>query len=72
VLLDIGLPEMDGYEVARRLRAQGHDGLLVAVTGYGQEDDIKRAHEAGFDVHMTKPVALDELQRTLQQQRTDA
>jgi PAS domain S-box-containing protein len=58
VLLDIGLPEMDGYEVARRLRAQNgtHRMRLVAVTGYGQPADRRRARAAGFDEHMVKPV----------------
>jgi len=57
-LLDIGLPEMDGTELARRLRAlpETHDALLVAVTGYGQEHDRRTAIEAGFDHHMVKPV----------------
>jgi len=61
VFLDIGLPHMDGYEVARRLRAEPNNGnevLLVALTGYGQEDDIRRALDAGFDHHFTKPVDL--------------
>ena len=71
VLLDIGLPEMDGYEVARHLRAQsGTRGLrLVAVTGYGQPADRLRAHEAGFDEHMVKPVepaALQDFLRVVQ------
>jgi PAS domain S-box-containing protein len=58
VLLDIGLPQMDGYEVARRIRAmpQGQEILLCAITGWGQEEDKRRAREAGFDEHMTKPV----------------
>jgi PAS domain S-box-containing protein len=58
VLLDIGLPQMDGYEVARRLREQTScAGLrLVAVTGYGQEEDRRKAHSAGFDDHLVKPV----------------
>jgi CheY-like chemotaxis protein len=57
-LLDIGLPEMDGNELARRLRTQPEtaDALLVAITGYGQERDRKNAIEAGFDHHMVKPV----------------
>jgi signal transduction histidine kinase/CheY-like chemotaxis protein len=69
VLLDIGLPGMDGYEVARRLRAAGlcHCGGLVALTGYGQEEDRRRSHEAGFDHHFTKPVALDALHDLLLQ-----
>jgi two-component system CheB/CheR fusion protein len=66
VLLDIGLPRMDGYEVARRLRAQlGHDVVLVALTGYGQADDRRRAREAGFNIHLVKPVDLDALERLL-------
>jgi CheY-like chemotaxis protein len=58
VLLDIGLPGMDGYEVARRLRERAWmKGVrLVALTGYGQEEDKRRAAEAGFDQHLTKPV----------------
>jgi two-component system CheB/CheR fusion protein len=57
VLLDIGLPELDGYEVARRLRQdpQTRDLLLIAVTGYGQPEDIERARQAGFDHHLVKP-----------------
>jgi signal transduction histidine kinase/CheY-like chemotaxis protein len=66
VLLDIGLPEMDGYEVARRLRRspRGETITLIALTGYGQQDDRKRTQEAGFDAHLVKPVdfaALDSL-----------
>ena len=58
VLLDIGLPGMDGYEVARRLRELpgSHSMFLVAVTGYGQDEDRRRAYETGFDHHLTKPV----------------
>jgi len=54
---------MDGYELARRLRDQ-HEGSplrLIALTGYGQEDDRARAHEAGFDHHLVKPIALETL-----------
>lgn len=67
VLLDIGLPGIDGYEVARRLRArafgagEGGGPVLVAVTGYGQPADRQRAREAGFDHHMVKPVAMEKL-----------
>jgi signal transduction histidine kinase len=58
VLLDIGLPGMDGYEVARRLRRLegARSATLVAVTGYGQDDDLRRSKEAGFDHHLIKPV----------------
>ena len=58
VLLDIGLPGMDGFEVARRLRErEGPDrALLVAITGYGREEDLRRSREAGFDHHLVKPV----------------
>jgi CheY-like chemotaxis protein len=61
VLLDIGLPGMDGYEVGRRLRATtGPEGIvLVALTGYGQEEDRQRAREAGFDHHLVKPITPD-------------
>jgi signal transduction histidine kinase/ActR/RegA family two-component response regulator len=68
VLLDIGLPQgMDGYEVARRLRRQeGLEGvLLVAVTGYGQDEDRRRSREAGFDAHLVKPVELEEIRLQL-------
>jgi CheY-like chemotaxis protein len=64
VLLDVGLPGMDGYELARRLRAEGLAGeLLVSVTGYGQDEDRRKAQEAGFDHHLTKPVNPETLQR---------
>jgi PAS domain S-box-containing protein len=58
VLLDIGMPGLDGYEVCRRLRAQpwGAGAMIVAVTGWGQEADKRRAREAGFDLHLTKPM----------------
>ena len=58
ILLDIGLPEIDGYEVARRIRATpaGRSVTLLAITGWGQEQDRRRARESGFDRHLTKPV----------------
>ncbi|MFS2021442.1 response regulator, partial [Massilia sp. CT11-108] len=62
--VDIDLPDISGYEVARTLARQG--GIrLVAVTGYGQPDDVRRALAAGFDLHLKKPVRLDELERAL-------
>jgi signal transduction histidine kinase/ActR/RegA family two-component response regulator len=69
VLIDIGLPVMDGYELAERLRQRpGGDQLrLVALTGYGQASDRQRAHAAGFDAHLVKPVDLDTLNRALRE-----
>jgi two-component system, chemotaxis family, CheB/CheR fusion protein len=63
VILDLGLPGMDGFEIARRLRGSGrHAGIrLIALTGYGQAADRAAAHEAGFDVHLVKPVNGDHL-----------
>lgn len=63
VLLDIGLPDEDGYAVARRIRRLpiGEALLIVALTGYGHEDAVRRAAEAGFDRHLAKPVEPDEL-----------
>jgi len=63
VVLDIGRPGMDGYELARRLRAmpQTNASLMVALTGYGQRGDRDRAREAGFDHHLTKPAEPDDL-----------
>ena len=69
VLLDIGLPEIDGYELCRRVREQGlDDAQIIAMTGYGQESDRQRAKEAGFDQHMVKSVDLGEVIRLLAQQ----
>jgi DNA-binding response OmpR family regulator len=67
VLLDIGLPRKDGYEVARELRAlaQTRSSLLVALTGFGHEDDRQRASEAGFDAYQVKPVDPAALQKLL-------
>jgi signal transduction histidine kinase len=66
-LIDIGLPGLDGYEVARRLRdSTGHDApQLIAVTGYGRDQDRERARAAGFDAHLVKPVEFPALQRAL-------
>lgn len=65
-LLDIGLPGMSGYELAKRLRELAGPRLrLVAVTGYGQESDVLKARQAGFDAHLVKPVNLDSLESML-------
>ena len=66
-LIDIGLPDLDGYEVARRLRASpgGRRMGLIAITGYGQTEDQRRAYEAGFDAHLTKPVAPERLKQVM-------
>jgi CheY-like chemotaxis protein len=63
VLLDIGLPRMDGYEVARQLRKrpETEHALLIALTGYGQDQDRRHSAQAGFDYHLVKPVHPDEL-----------
>ncbi len=69
VLLDIGLPEMSGYEVAQRLRQMTDLApmKLIALTGYGHSDDKARALAAGFDAHLAKPVDLGALERMLAQ-----
>jgi signal transduction histidine kinase len=68
VLLDIGLPGMDGYEVCRALRAQEifQSTIIIAQTGWGQDKDKAKATEAGFDYHLTKPVPMEDLERLLQ------
>jgi DNA-binding response OmpR family regulator len=65
-LIDIGLPGLDGYAIARKVRESlGKDVYLIALSGYGQAEDRARAHEAGFDVHLTKPAGIMELERIL-------
>ena len=65
-LVDIGLPLLDGYEVARRISA-GNPGIrLLAVTGYGHDDDVRRAREAGYDAHLLKPVTVDRLRHAIE------
>lgn len=68
-LIDIGLPGCDGYEVARRIRANNIPMRLIAITGYGQEHDRRRSFQAGFDEHLVKPVDPEELQRALPSSR---
>jgi signal transduction histidine kinase/CheY-like chemotaxis protein len=67
VFLDIAMPGMNGYEVARRIRASNdiESPLLIALTGYGQDEDRRRAYEAGFDFHLTKPTSLEQLTSVL-------
>jgi PAS domain S-box-containing protein len=65
ILLDIGLPDMNGYEVATRIRSTLDSVQLIALTGYGQAEDIKRARTAGFDAHVIKPVDFEVLDRII-------
>jgi CheY-like chemotaxis protein/two-component sensor histidine kinase len=67
ILLDIGLPKLNGYEACRRIREQpwGKDMVLIALTGWGQEDDRQQSREAGFNAHLVKPVDLAALQDLL-------
>jgi signal transduction histidine kinase len=67
MLLDIGMPRLDGYELARRVRQQSWGGkvVLVAVTGWGQDSDRRRSEEVGFDGHLVKPVGLEQLKQVL-------
>jgi PAS domain S-box-containing protein len=71
VLCDIGLPDIDGFEVARRLRATDalRDTYLVALSGYAQPEDVERAHAAGFAHHLAKPARIDEIERVLERAR---
>jgi DNA-binding response OmpR family regulator len=64
--LDIAMPDISGYDLARRIREKaGSKVILIAVTGFGQVDDKARAHEAGFDYHLTKPMGLKQVQSIL-------
>jgi signal transduction histidine kinase/ActR/RegA family two-component response regulator len=65
-LIDIGLPGIDGYEVAKRAKALGGGVRLIAVTGYGQREDREKAHACGFDAHLTKPFSYEELMRAVE------
>ncbi len=67
ILLDIGLPKLTGYEACRRIRQQpgGKELVIIAQTGWGQEEDRQRTHEAGFDHHMVKPVDPQALMKLL-------
>ena len=63
--LDIGLPDLNGYELARKFRAISDSTHLIALTGYGTAEDRRQSAEAGFDHHLTKPVAMAELERVI-------
>jgi DNA-binding response OmpR family regulator len=67
VLLDIGLPRLNGYDACRRIREQawGLSMVLVALTDWGRDDDRRRSREAGFDAHLVKPVDLDPLRQLM-------
>jgi DNA-binding response OmpR family regulator len=68
VLLDLGLPKLHGYEAARRIRdAKGDQVLLIAVTGWGQDEDRRRSLAAGFDHHLTKPVDPEAISRLIEE-----
>jgi CheY-like chemotaxis protein len=69
IVLDIGMPGMNGYDVARRIRGEpwGKSVFLVALTGWGQKEDIERAISAGFDFHMTKPADPERIEQVLEQ-----
>jgi len=71
MILDIGMPDMTGYEVAREIRRESFGGriLLLAITGWGQKEDKERALEAGFDHHLTKPVDVDQVEKLLREGR---
>ena len=67
ILLDIGIPDIDGYEAARQIRKNPKckDSKLIAITGYGQEEDKSKSIDAGFDYHLIKPVGIEELKKIL-------
>ena len=65
-LVDIGLPDIDGYEVARRIRSAKPGIRLIALTGYGRDEDKERAHKAGFDAHLVKPVVMATLESVIE------
>ncbi|MDQ5955638.1 MAG: hypothetical protein QG621_641, partial [Patescibacteria group bacterium] len=71
IILDIGLPDMDGYTVARILKERGVSAPLIALTGFGQEEDKRNAKQAGFNYHLTKPVGMADVESVLAQVERD-
>jgi CheY-like chemotaxis protein len=71
VLLDIGMPKLNGYDTARQIRQQswGKHIALVALTGWGQDEDRRKSQEAGFDQHMVKPIQMQDLEALLASSR---
>ncbi|HKH47267.1 MAG TPA: response regulator [Thermoanaerobaculia bacterium] len=67
ILLDIGMPRLDGYDACRRIREQpwGRDVVLIALTGWSQEEDVRQSRDAGFDHHLVKPVEPATLEKVL-------
>jgi CheY-like chemotaxis protein len=67
ILMDIGMPRLNGYDAARRIRQEpwGHEVLMVATTGWGKEEDRRRSKEAGFDLHLVKPIDISAVQEVL-------
>jgi CheY-like chemotaxis protein len=63
--MDIGMPGLNGYETARRMRGQGLALRLVALTGWGEDEDRRRSAEAGFDAHLVKPAGVDQVSALL-------
>jgi signal transduction histidine kinase len=72
LLIDIGLPGMDGYDLCAELKPRLPHAMFVALTGYGLEADVKRAHEAGFQAHLTKPARLEDIDAVIRRFRTPA
>jgi CheY-like chemotaxis protein len=72
ILLDIGLPKLNGYEACRRIREQpwSNGTVIVALTGWGQDEDRRRSEEAGFDHHLVKPVEVRAMQQLLAKQES--
>jgi CheY-like chemotaxis protein len=67
ILMDIGMPRLNGYDAARRIRQEpwGNEVLMVATTGWGKEEDRRRSKEAGFDLHLVKPIDISAVQEVL-------